>query len=575
MKKIVAIGDSIVWGQGLEPEDKFTRIVARELPAELSEALDLSHSGAVIGGNPQSSQHKEKPRGAAAVSTSPFRGEIPNKLPTIISQINDIAKLTAPKEIDILLMDGGANDAGFDNVLSGDKNDFRRFLHATARDVTSHCRFALKAAKETCPNALIVYTGYFAGLSEESNLESETDEEIAKLTFVPSILLNILSLGSGELLKDFLGWLSDMPIETVKKNAVDFHYELIRALKSAIADFNMRQARESPTPTIDIVFVDPSFKPSNAMFTPDSLLHDLRSFSRRVAEGRTNLYWSNTPSAQALFTLSEATALINKSPSDAFDIIGDFFDGFKDLDNFNPFDGDVFSDNKEEGLFDNTVNKTKARFTVWKNINAHLAHPNRAGARQYADKTLKAIRENLNLSLRETLGNYGTKSMRTARDSKAWIAEPGRVSLRKMFRFSRLESIDVRFTYTEMNVWINTTPIRVKVDWGKGYHNMREMALMREKGQTASGEEGFLSFDGSVPIHSLKKLSVALFADGNKQSGNLKFRGRVAIRINGYVVYKQAVSHKWGSNETSFTQGLRSLTLDTDVVSGDNGNIVF
>ena len=75
--RILTLGDSVNWGQGLLPENKFDRIVQQKIGAE-STLETIAHSGAIIGIHT---------RDMAAAN-----GEIPLSYPTIINQceiIND------------------------------------------------------------------------------------------------------------------------------------------------------------------------------------------------------------------------------------------------------------------------------------------------------------------------------------------------------------------------------------------------------------------------------------------------------------------------------------------------------
>jgi hypothetical protein len=68
---ILVMGDSVVWGQGLETEEKFSAIVKKRLSLLIGsvEVMDESHSGATI-----------RPRDKAFL-TEP--GEVPTFTPTL------------------------------------------------------------------------------------------------------------------------------------------------------------------------------------------------------------------------------------------------------------------------------------------------------------------------------------------------------------------------------------------------------------------------------------------------------------------------------------------------------------
>lgn len=128
-KRVLAVGDSVVWGQGLKEPNKFVEQV-RKLIGSDAELASLAHSGAII---------DLKPRTAEKQSAFLF-GEAPRGFPGILSQIEiaagnpDYASYLKPngwdrvpwKEVkkdlvrqiagyskappDIILLDGGIND---------------------------------------------------------------------------------------------------------------------------------------------------------------------------------------------------------------------------------------------------------------------------------------------------------------------------------------------------------------------------------------------------------------------------------------------------------------------------------
>ena len=78
--RIVSIGDSIIWGQGLLPNEKFNWLVQQALLPMHPEGVtleSLAHSGAVIG--------------ATGVSGTPQVGEVPASRLSIIEQCDSYA----------------------------------------------------------------------------------------------------------------------------------------------------------------------------------------------------------------------------------------------------------------------------------------------------------------------------------------------------------------------------------------------------------------------------------------------------------------------------------------------------
>jgi hypothetical protein len=102
--RIVSLGDSIVWGQGLSEADKLD-VLVRDALADANPGITLqrlAHSGAVIGVNP--------------VEGSPADGEVPMPQPTIIQQCDSFND--SPVTVDLVLLDGGINDVDVRTILN-------------------------------------------------------------------------------------------------------------------------------------------------------------------------------------------------------------------------------------------------------------------------------------------------------------------------------------------------------------------------------------------------------------------------------------------------------------------------
>ena len=185
--RIVAIGDSVVWGQGLLHQDKFVRIVTDELGADLEMPGDfLAHSGAVIGpADPDGCQGID-PR----VTDFTARGELPCEAPAIVDQLADIRD---PESVDVLILDGGANDleSGFFMTLVNPLETLpqleRKMGHAFLG-----VPVLIAKSRARCPNAVIVYTGYYAGVSRET--ETRAIDKLAFVEFMSSNAVTALAL---------------------------------------------------------------------------------------------------------------------------------------------------------------------------------------------------------------------------------------------------------------------------------------------------------------------------------------------------------------------------------------------
>jgi lysophospholipase L1-like esterase len=231
--RIVALGDSIIWGQGLLPNERFTELV-RQAPAlshpEGVTLESLAHSGAVIGAN--------------GVTGTPEVGEVPGSRLSIIEQCDGFAN--APENVDLVILDGGINDVGVPNILNPlavipplDS----RVIHACHDGMLVLLRKV--SAKFTKPSCRILVTGYYTILSGLSD---------------PLGVTKLLSL-HGIAVPGFLDRDLDF-INPVLNRCKAFFNDSTQQLTRAVADAG--DAR--------IKFVPSGFTDANAAFVPGTSL---------------------------------------------------------------------------------------------------------------------------------------------------------------------------------------------------------------------------------------------------------------------------------------------------------------
>ncbi len=227
--KILAMGDSVVWGQGLNPCDKFVNIVAQTIEAETDagnvEVRYLAHSGAVVGGEARAVEY--------------LYGEIPNDTPNIITQLGvaggsyqdvlnrldcDIDEQTVHKEglrrifqqgsysPDLIIVDGGINDIGIAYLLApvldsnskvwegyqeikdflsrGGDSEFSNLVTGTVNGVVNNL---LTAILSNYQHSKVIVTGYYPVFTKGSKISREVD-----------VMTVLLSLGSNEVFAKLL-----------------------------------------------------------------------------------------------------------------------------------------------------------------------------------------------------------------------------------------------------------------------------------------------------------------------------------------------------------------------------------
>lgn len=157
--KLLVLGDSVVWGQGLNEDAKFYTIVQQGLEQQLSRRVDklnLSHSGAAI-------LPKAKP-------CPSLPGEVPIGTPTLYAQAKTAQSMYAaagvkPEAIDLVLLNGGINDVGFP-VIVNPGTSHKKLAEQSQKYCFREMAALLHSLHESFPKAHLVVTGYFPIISQ-------------------------------------------------------------------------------------------------------------------------------------------------------------------------------------------------------------------------------------------------------------------------------------------------------------------------------------------------------------------------------------------------------------------------
>jgi lysophospholipase L1-like esterase len=165
---MLVIGDSIMWGQGLREENKFSTLVARWIESQLSGVQVLTsrwaHSGAVI----QPDDREDRKKGTP--------GEVPNAYPSITAQVSTAVAAISPRyPVDLVLMDGGINDVSVWAILTTDPtiSDKLAWIRRLTRErCTDRMKLLLPLVLGKFPSAKVVVTSYFPIVSPESDPRS-------------------------------------------------------------------------------------------------------------------------------------------------------------------------------------------------------------------------------------------------------------------------------------------------------------------------------------------------------------------------------------------------------------------
>ena len=234
--RMLSMGDSVIWGQGLLATEKLDYLVQQTLIPRYAGGVSLeslAHSGAVIGAN-------------GAMGT-PQPGEVPEARLSVIEQSDSYAN--SPQTIDLIILNGGINDVGVATILNP-----AALIPSLAQRIVSACHDGMlqllkkvsdKFAKPTCR---IVVTGYYPMLSADSD---------------PLGVTKLLSL-FGIAVPQFLAYDVDF-INPVLARCKQFFAESTSELARAVTDAG--DAR--------IKFVPSGYTDANAVFAPDALLWGL------------------------------------------------------------------------------------------------------------------------------------------------------------------------------------------------------------------------------------------------------------------------------------------------------------
>ena len=152
--RIVNLGDSVPWGQGLLEHEKYDSLVKDVLQPKFAGGVSLerlAHSGAIIG--------------AHGGSGGPAPGEVPVPLPSVIEQCDRFTN--SPETVDLVLVNGGINDVEIQIILDplvSLSPRIERACHAGMLTLLGNV-----GKKFSGPSCQILVTGYFIILSHLSD----------------------------------------------------------------------------------------------------------------------------------------------------------------------------------------------------------------------------------------------------------------------------------------------------------------------------------------------------------------------------------------------------------------------
>jgi lysophospholipase L1-like esterase len=274
---LLALGDSIVWGQGLKKKDKFCTIVAKRVGVK---PLNHAHGGATTAATGEDRESEITEPDYFSPDDQPT-GEVSRSIPTILEQCSfymDDSGL-----VRYILIDGGINDVSIFNILNPIYSQ-----DLLEQSVVRRCRREMATVlrqvvtKFNHPDCKIVVTGYYPIISKYSDPVKLTRFLLALFPETHFQRTNLRSQSPRP-------W----------ANAVDFWKKSDKELKRAV-----KLANDSR-----VMFVPSGFHEENALFTGKS------SFLREPAWNLSNPLEPDDPMLKARKSLCEK---YEKNPVDCF-----------------------------------------------------------------------------------------------------------------------------------------------------------------------------------------------------------------------------------------------------------------
>lgn len=323
--RVAIIGDSVMWGQGLTHEQRFAvkggKAIARMLGRNYDEVVFFAHSGAEISFDEDETQH---PRGldlpsgiqvqalqgdrldffetypelfkteedlidfftpeksgsrqdvAANQKFGPkgatWGGEYPRTFPTVTYQLNHMLTDAVGQTIDVLFLNGGANDLAFQTIVNPTEftwNFAETFDPVIERVCYHEVKNLLAQARAKCPNAVIIFTGYYAPFHPKVSNDG-IEAFYRYLSGFPGWLISLAQFVAGASPTKslpVLTWLGQIRAQYAMGRGL---YYLRKVVTEAYADPQLRGS--------GILFVHPAFGPKNTMFEAESFIHNRYRF---------------------------------------------------------------------------------------------------------------------------------------------------------------------------------------------------------------------------------------------------------------------------------------------------------
>ena len=256
---MLVLGDSVMWGQGLREEEKFSSRVKCWLEEKLDREVKVhveAHSGAVISGAP-----------ADRLEFVTSDGEVNNSSPTINEQLDHAIRYYQDSQASptLILMNGCINDVGVKSLLSA-STPLESLRARAQKSCGDDMQLLLQRVKNSFPQSQVLVTSYYPIVS------LLTDDN----AFLRLLVKKLNSQGpearrmTDKEMRQRLIAISDEWYKTSTASLLD-----------AVRKTNAADNSDRPAPRID--FVEIQFGPEHVFAAPDSLLWNFMFASTNVS----------------------------------------------------------------------------------------------------------------------------------------------------------------------------------------------------------------------------------------------------------------------------------------------------
>lgn len=495
--KVAILGDSVIWGQGLLNHQKIHTLVLQKITPVLGIDVDdivvdqRAHSGAII----------TKTTTAKQLNTAiPLWQEVPYSAPTIWQQVPDVPDL----DVKLVILDGGINDVNFVNIVSPETEKkvldgkIRRYCYQGMLDL-------LTKARRSYPNALIVVTGYYPILSEQTPI------------ILLTLLVSLLTAGGlavfgpvSPVIPAATGIASLATIKRVTNTVRYFAGRQLYWLRRAVMEKHSNDQTRGP----GILFVHPAFSANNALGAPNQFL-----FSPQIRGNIEDIWNRFIADPLNILTYVDSTDPVAKQREIAC---------------------------AQLGLNLGALDKVKCAL-------AGVGHPNQAGAQRYADVIARNHNEYARISVKESLKSVqntnGSLKLRQIMQRFDFLTHQFR--FKNFHQYLHIDCLNVKIKTKNRNLAGTDQLVKLRVGRGREWRLNDSIFQGDDIDEFERGKENEYSIDptGGNPnnrmhLSELKEITLILELDFSVTDVDLGawMPEAIELSINGHVIFSTRIT---------------------------------